>query len=165
MRRESAARQIQRKARINYTNRLVRERQEYKRLKYRSARSIQSLIRGFICRLVLASEEAEEQEIMLDSAAIMIQKHMRKKLVYLRIQRLLSAEDDRIDQIARAAVVVQNYIRCKIARGVLAELKLEKERVLRERVSMELWGVCKIQALFRGMLGRRIHCIVELRFW
>lgn len=155
VRRESAALQIQRKARINYTNKLVRQRTDFKRKLYRSARSIQSLIRGFLCRLVLAQEGAEELEIMQDGAVTVIQCAMRRKLAYMLLARKQDAAMEEVRKMERAALAVQGAIRKKLAYAELMRRKKEALELLKARVSMELWGVCKIQAIFRGMRGRR----------
>eukprot|EP00605_Chrysophyceae_sp_TOSAG23-4_P001628 GSChrysophyteH1.ASY1.ANO1.1788.1 assembled CDS len=139
VRRDTAAAQIQHKARVNYTNKLVAERQARKKLVYKSARSIQSLIRGFMCRLVLAQEGAEEFEIRQDGAATMMQQ-----LLVMKQQR-----------VARAAVVVQCAARARVARIELARRKEEYLNLLKARVDMEMWGVVKIQSLWRGLCGRR----------
>ncbi len=154
VRRDTAAAQIQRKARINYTNKLVRQRQARKKLRYRSARSIQSLIRGFLCRLVLAQEGAEEFEIRQDGAATVMQAGWRRKAAYLTLRRLKEERAMRLARIAKAAVIVQCCARSKFARAEVARRRQAYLDQLKQRVTMELWGVCKIQALFRGMRGR-----------
>ena len=154
VRRHTAAEQIQRKARINYTNKLVKQRQDRKMLLYRSTTSIQSLMRGFMCRLVLAQEGAEEAEILQDSAATVIQSQWRVKGARLLIGRMKADYAAQEKRKERAAVVVQNSARAKLARRELTKKKEEYLMLLKARVDVELWGVCKIQALYRGMRGR-----------
>jgi hypothetical protein len=162
VRRDTAAAQIQRKARINYTNKLVRQRQARKKLLYRSARSIQAMIRGFICRLSLAQEGAEEFEIQRDGAATVMQSTWRRKAAYLKVKVKRQERETRLARIGKAAVVVQCSARSKKARRVMAEKRKAYYELLKARVDMELWGVCKIQALFRGMRGR-VRCAQLLR--
>jgi len=154
VRRHTAAAQIQHKARIIYTNKLVRQRQAKKKLRYKSARSIQALIRGFCCRLVLAQEGAEEFEIQQDGASTIMQSCWRRKAAYILIRQKRAELETRLARIAKAAVVVQCGARAKKARRELAKRKKAYYELLKARVDMELWGVCKIQALFRGMRGR-----------
>jgi len=154
VRRDTAAAQIQHKARINYTNKLVKQRQDKKRLRYKSARSIQAMIRGYCCRLVLAQEGAEEFEIRQDGAATVMQSCWRRKAAYITLRAKRAERETRLARIAKAAIVVQCAARSKKARRVLAAKKKAYYDLLKARVDMELWGVCKIQALFRGMRGR-----------
>ena len=62
---------------------------------------------------------------------------------------------EEVRKMERAALAVQGAIRKKLAYAELARRKQEALELLKARVSMELWGVCKIQAIFRGLLGRR----------
>ena len=162
VRRDTAAAQIQRKARINYTNKLVMQRQAHKKLLYRSSRSIQALIRGFVCRLALAQEGAEEFEIKQDGAATVMQSTWRRKAAYLRAKEKRQELETRLARLAKAAVVVQCGARSKVARRAMAAKRKAYYDLLKARVDMELWGVCKIQALFRGMIGRT-RCAQLLR--
>ena len=107
-----------------------------------------------MCRLTLAQEGAEELEIQQDGAATVIQCAIRRKLAYMIIARKKDEELEKWRKMERAAISVQNALRCKMARKELARRKLESVELLKARVNMELWGVCKIQALFRGMRGR-----------
>jgi hypothetical protein len=154
VRRETAAAQIQHKARVNYTNKLIKQRVAKKKLLDKSARSIQSLMRGFLCRLMLAQEGAEEFEIQQDGAATTIQCAIRRKLAYMTLARKKDDEQEKWRKMEIAAIAVQKALRCKVARAELARRKHEALELLKARVNMELWGVCKIQALFRGMRGR-----------
>jgi hypothetical protein len=155
IRRDTAAAQIQHKVRIIYTNKLVAERQAKKCLLYKSAKSIQSLIRGFMCRLVLAQEGAEEAEIRQDGAATIMQSAWRRKAAYIIIKGKRDAVIMRQQRVARAAVVVQCRHRKKFAWRKLQKKREEYLELLKARVDMELWGIIKLQCLWRGVVGRR----------
>jgi len=152
--RVEAAKKIQRKARINNTKQLVKKRAAYRRYRTRCAVKIQSLIRGAICRLKVAQMISEGNEFKYETAASVIQNGWRVKQARIMVKKMYQEAAELLARQAEAAFRIQCCLRCKLARIRTNRRREAYYANLKMRAHMELWSICKIQAVFRGFRGR-----------
>jgi hypothetical protein len=155
VRRNQAARSIQRKARIRFTNNIVKKRQAKKNLRIRSATKIQSVMRGALDRLHIAQKIAEDNEALYDGAAAVIQRGWKIKKARIIVREMRKKQAELLARWSVAALTIQCAGRQKIARGRLLGKRIEYLNMIRNSAQLEMWAVCKIQAAYRGFKGRK----------
>ena len=154
VRRDISCRKIQNKARIRFTNNIVKARQAKKRRRNGAAVKIQSVMRGALDRLHIAQTLAEESEVAYDAAALVIQRHWKVKQARILCRNLRRKKADLEAKRSVKAIMIQCSARQKIARGLLYHNRIEYLQSLRNRAQLEMWAICKIQAAYRGYRGR-----------
>jgi len=159
---QKKATMIAKNYRVHRTKLIVKTRQQYKRRRVKGAIMIQSIIRGFLDRVKFFELMTEEREIRQNEAITKLQAAWRRKKAYLLIKRMQQSNIELLIAQDRSAITLQKYARAKLARAIF-RVKMEGYmRKIRMRAELEIWAVIKIQAGFRGMLGR-IRATEELK--
>ena len=158
----SSTQVIQRAFRRFRTRKIVAYKIAIKNHRLKCCIMIQALMRGALARLLTAEILLELKEIRLNTAALHIQNRWRVKQAQLELKRLRDEKINIIVKQGNAAIVMQKYARCRLARKVLMRLKEEWQDSLRLEVELQFWAVTKIQAAWRGMKGR-LHFDEELK--
>lgn len=153
---------IQRAFRRHRTRKIVKLKVGIKTHRLKCCIMIQALMRGALARLLTAEILLDLKEIRLNTAALHIQNRWRVKQAQLELKRLRYEKTNIIVKQNNAAIIMQKYARCRLARKVLNRLKGEWQDSLRLEVELQFWAVTKIQAAWRGMIGR-LHFDEELK--
>lgn len=151
-----AAIRIQRKVRCLRMNTIVNAAIYVRLHRLESVIKIQSLLRGALDRIHVAELKLERFEAMRLRAVVKIQTRMRMLRAYFELRRRIMERDRlRGSQYAAAAKIV-GQARIKIAFIRYREKKREYRRKLKESVQREFNAICRIQAVVRGIKGRKL---------
>ncbi len=120
---------------------------------------IQSLIRGFLDRLLVFEIKADMQEEKEDRAIRKIQAVWKAALVKLDVAALEAGLRALDDKRWHAQIVFAKHYRRKLAYRIYVELKQKKVDAIHLRAEALLGSAVKIQALYRGKKGRERYMI------
>ena len=150
-----AATSIQRWARAIQTAAIVASSIDFRRRKMRAAIKLQAAIRGKLSRLEFTIRLLEISDAREDYASKKIQNRWRVKKAMLVVSQLLM--ERRKEKLLRenAVTVFAKHWRAREARLLLRELKFQRDEAIRLRVQTEYFAAIKLQALFRGVQGRK----------
>lgn len=148
--------------RVHRTKTIVKARQILKRRKIKGAIMVQCVIRGFLDRVRYNERVCEKREIIQNTAILTLQAAWRRKQVYLRIRLMKKEGIELLIAKDRSAIVLQKYVRAKLARAIFRQKMEAFMRKIQMRAELEIWAAMRIQAAYRGMLGR-IRATEELK--
>ena len=153
--RHEQATRIQRAFRHSRTRLAVRRAHELRMVRHANATRIQALVRGKLARWEMLATLNEIHGMQRDTAAMKLQTAWRRKKAYIeaaKLRHLLALE---LERRLAAALVITHNAKMWSAKCLLARLKAEHEELVRQEVLLEIQSATKIQAVYRGMLGRQ----------
>jgi len=129
-----------------------------------SAIAIQSIIRGRIGRMLVMEIQADRREIAEEWGALKIQTRWRVVKASLRVQRIREAYYKRLAKQDKAASVIANAQRGRVARIEMAQRMADKKNAVTLKVQARIWGATTIQSTYRGYKGRnRFNALIRER--
>jgi len=115
---------------------------------------MQSIVRGRISRVRVMEIKADIREIKEEAGALKIQTRWRVKKARLRVQKIREAYYRRIAKQGKAASVIANAHRGRVARRALADKLAAKTASVHLKVQARIWAATTIQSYYRGHCGR-----------
>lgn len=149
-----SAKMIQYAVRRMWIVRVLNERIEKKQFVQRSAVMIQSLVRGFLARLMVMEMQKGMEAVNMDVAATKLQYAWLRKKARLELKRRRAEREVLIANHHKSATFIQAQVRGYWARITLFALREEAKDFLRAQAELEIWAAIKIQACWRGLKGR-----------
>eukprot|EP01038_Epipyxis_sp_PR26KG_P009683 gene9683-13036_t len=148
---------IQRKFRSRRTKKLVSAAQQVRKYKLRCVVSIQSLIRGFIARLLFATLKIDALELKQLKAVVVIQTmiRMRKARQVLKLRKI--EYNNLLNCYDNAGFIINHAIRMKLARMKVKQMKGAYLERMRQQAIKEMNAIIMIQAHYRGNKGRKLY--------
>ena len=152
-----AVSRIQKNFRVYRTKCIVKIGTIYRKHVLDSTIKIQKLIRGHLARVNVAEMKADILETKQNAAALKIQIKWKIISSKLDITKLHNEYMQLEAKKTLAQIVFAKHYRRRLAYRKLLKKRKEKEEMLHRKVAMRIFCATKIQALFRGNVGRAYY--------